>query len=153
MLWDSGDWQLFGFYWSMSVKDTELVVALWRQHGCPQLTQHVGGVFESIHQFILVLQKSQSQRWKCIVVLGIAPLLPCCVLHNNLYNFNFVEYHYQASLHLKRLNLDGLDSFIQKLLLLILRRLLCGWLWTNCEESLMSLVFKSKKIPWQNIWH
>lgn len=42
-------------------KDTELVVALWRKHGGPQLTQHVGGMLQSIHQLVLVLQTTQSQ--------------------------------------------------------------------------------------------
>lgn len=38
------------------VKDTQLVVALWREHGGPQLAEHVGGMFQSIHQLVLVLQ-------------------------------------------------------------------------------------------------
>lgn len=39
-----------------TVKDTQLVVALRREHGGPQLTEHVGGMLQSIHQLVLILQ-------------------------------------------------------------------------------------------------
>lgn len=46
---------------SPRLKDTELIVALWRQHGGPQLPQHVGGVLQRVHQLVLVL-KHRGQR-------------------------------------------------------------------------------------------
>ncbi len=53
--------------------------------------------------------------------------------HKQNETYKELDSSYQTSLHLERLDLDSLHSFIQKLLLLILGRLLCARL--GCSVS------------------
>lgn len=60
---------------------------------------------------------------------------------SRMFIYDKVKSSYQASLHLERLDLDSLHSFIQKLLLFILRRLLRGRL--RQEENRNTARFES----------
>lgn len=59
-------------------KDTALIVTLGWQHWGPEFPQHGGGMFQTIHQATLVLQKALN-KWKLemqlLVLLSWALLL------------------------------------------------------------------------------